>query len=78
MKQETYRSIGAILGLLVGVAAIMVLSSSVTLTGSGALIAGFCFGAGGCVAGGIIGERVFRKRNRDTKSNATRQGETKT
>ena len=50
MKTETSRSIGAIIGLTLGITIMW----SLGLEG---LIPGFIFGAGGAVAGGMTGER---------------------
>jgi len=58
MTQETYRSIGAIVGVIIGVV-------SMALLGFSGLIAGFCFGAGGAVLGGILGERVYSMRHKN-------------
>ncbi|WP_345683497.1 hypothetical protein [Novipirellula caenicola] len=58
MTQETYRSIGAIAGVITGVV-------SMALLGFSGLIAGFCFGAGGAVLGGILGERVHSMRHKN-------------
>jgi hypothetical protein len=51
MKTETSRSIGAIIGLTLGIAIMWAL-------GLGGMIPGFFFGAGGAVAGGMTGERL--------------------
>lgn len=50
MKTETKRSIGAIIGLSTGIALMWALK----LYG---LVPGFIFGAGGAVAGGMLGEK---------------------
>jgi|GEM_PF-1413170 len=50
MKKDTRRSIGAIIGLSLGISVMWSL-------GLGGLIYAFVFGAGGAVAGGMIGER---------------------
>lgn len=52
MNRENYRTVGAILGLAVGI----LLMVAVGLNG---LIAGAIFGAGGCVLGGISGEKLY-------------------
>ncbi|TWU26469.1 hypothetical protein Pla52o_03220 [Novipirellula galeiformis] len=57
MSQETYRSLGAIAGVITGVV-------SMALLGFSGLIAGFCFGAGGAVLGGILGERFHGWRHK--------------
>lgn len=51
MKRETFRVIGAISGLLIG---LMVMY----LLGMGGLVPAAVFGAGGCVLGGISGEQI--------------------
>ncbi|MGV3485331.1 MAG: hypothetical protein ACO1RT_13005 [Planctomycetaceae bacterium] len=51
MNRDTRRSIGAITGLTIGLTAMWLLD----LHG---LIAAFIFGAGGAVAGGMIGEKI--------------------
>lgn len=56
MTQEAYRSIGAIAGLIIGIALMLAL-------GYGGMIPGFLFGAGGAVAGGISGEKIYAKRH---------------
>ena len=58
-SRDTYRSIGAILGLSVGVITMSAL-------GFGGLVAGAIFGASGCVAGAIVGEQLHAKRRRDS------------
>ncbi|TWU45914.1 hypothetical protein Q31b_10900 [Novipirellula aureliae] len=57
MTKETYRSIGAIVGITIGVFAMWLLNF-------GGLVPGFFFGAGGAVVGGISGERIFARMNR--------------
>lgn len=56
MSRESYRSIGAIIGLVIGFALMK-------LAGQGDIVAGAIFGAGGALSGGIIGERVHAMRN---------------
>jgi len=51
MKTETSRSIGAIIGLTLGVAIMWA-------SGLHGLIPGFIFGAGGAVVGGMTGEKL--------------------
>lgn len=58
-SRDTYRSIGAILGLSAGVITMSAL-------GFGGLVAGAIFGASGCVAGAIVGEQLHAKRRRDS------------
>jgi hypothetical protein len=53
MRTDTKRSIGAILGLSIGV-------SVMWMMGLGGLVYAFIFGAGGCVMGGMIGERILQ------------------
>ncbi len=55
MSKDTYRSIGAILGLCLGLGLMIAI-------GWGGMIPGAVFGAGGAVAGGISGEKVFAWR----------------
>lgn len=57
MSEDTYRSIGAISGLVIG----MVVMFSL---GFGGMIPGALFGAGGAVAGGICGEKFYTSRNK--------------
>lgn len=52
MTEDASRSVGAIAGLCLGLAIMFAL-------GLGGMIPGALFGAGGAVAGGIIGEKVF-------------------
>lgn len=56
MTVDGFRSIGAITGLVIGLALMIGL-------GYGGMIPGFLFGAGGAVAGGISGEKLYAKRN---------------
>ena len=56
MSRDRYRSIGAILGLIVGLLLMV-------LAGQGGVLGGATFGAGGTLAGGIIGEKVHALRN---------------
>ncbi|MDF1841346.1 MAG: hypothetical protein P1U77_07920 [Rubripirellula sp.] len=58
-SRDTYRSIGAILGLSAGVLTMSAL-------GFGGLVAGAIFAASGCVAGAIVGEQLHAKRRRDS------------
>ena len=50
MNQERYRSLGSIIGLALGVGLMLALGFS-------GIIPGAVFGAGGCVAGAIAGEK---------------------
>ncbi|MEM9365719.1 MAG: hypothetical protein AAGD07_06960 [Planctomycetota bacterium] len=52
MNREGYRSVGAIAGLLSGIA-------MMTWLTSGGLVIAAVFGAGGAVAGGMLGEQVY-------------------
>jgi outer membrane lipoprotein SlyB len=52
MTEESSRSVGAILGLVIGLGLMFLL-------GFGGMIPGALFGAGGAVAGGVTGEKVF-------------------
>ena len=56
MSKDNYRSIGAIVGLGIG----LVLMFALEL---GGMIPGAVFGAGGAVLGGISGEKVFAWRH---------------
>ncbi|MEM9643740.1 MAG: hypothetical protein AAF989_02005 [Planctomycetota bacterium] len=56
MTRDNYRTIGAITGLVIGIALMLLL-------GQGGLIASAIFGAGGCVLGGVTGEK-FHDRGR--------------
>lgn len=56
MSREIYRSIGAIIGLVIGF-------TMMKLAGQGGVLPGAIFGAGGALAGGMIGERVHALRN---------------
>jgi hypothetical protein len=55
MSREGYRSVGAIIGLMIGF-------SLMKLTGQSGVLPGALFGAGGALAGGILGERVHAMR----------------
>ncbi len=57
MSREGYRSVGAILGLGLGIALM-------TLLGQSGVLPGAIFGAGGALAGGILGEKTHGLRNR--------------
>jgi len=57
MTKETYRSIGAISGMTIGVFAMWLFQF-------GGLVPGFFFGAGGAVLGGMSGEWLFARMNR--------------
>ena len=58
MSKDNYRSIGAILGLAIGLGLMFVM-------GLGGMIPGAVFGAGGAVLGGITGEKIFAWRHVD-------------
>lgn len=55
MSEQVYRSLFAILGLVLGMLLMVGL-------GFGGMIPGAIFGAGGAVLGGITGERIARRR----------------
>lgn len=55
MNEQLYRSLFAILGLVLGMLLMVGL-------GFGGLVPGAIFGAGGAVLGGITGERIARRR----------------
>ncbi len=57
MTIDSSRSIGAILGLVLGIALMVLL-------GFGGMIPGAIFGAGGSVCGGILGEKAYQWLNR--------------
>ncbi|MCO8120314.1 hypothetical protein NHH03_01100 [Stieleria sp. TO1_6] len=59
MSRESFRSIGAVLGLVLGILVMW-------LAGQRGVLPGAIFGAGGALAGGVIGERIhaFRHRQR--------------
>lgn len=52
MSRDNYRTIGAVLGLVIGTGLMMA-------AGLQGLVAGAIFGAGGCVLGGISGEKIY-------------------
>ena len=56
MTEQGWRSLCAVIGLLLG----MVL---MVASGQGGMIGGAIFGAGGAVLGGMVGERIARRRN---------------
>lgn len=58
LSRETYRKIGALLGLAIGIGLMLLL-------GFGGLVAGAIFGAGGCVAGAISAEQLHDRTSRD-------------
>jgi outer membrane lipoprotein SlyB len=55
MTQDTYRTIGALTGLAAGVLL------TVAVGYSGQIIPSALLGAGGCVAGAIIAERIHTR-----------------
>ncbi|WDQ16905.1 hypothetical protein [Rhodopirellula sp. P2] len=55
MSRDNYRTIGAIVGLALGIGAMFLLGMS-------GIVPGALFGAGGCVIGGIAGEQIFDRR----------------
>ena len=60
MTEQTYRTIGSLLGLAMGIALMMLLGLRGTTSSA-------LFGAGGCVAGAITAERIYassRRRDR--------------
>ena len=61
MSKENYRTIGAVIGLALGIALTI---GVMIITGHSSMIAGALFGAGGAVAGGISGEKVHQWRRR--------------
>lgn len=56
MSRERYRSLGAITGLVIGLALMA------ALTGGGLVLAAV-FGAGGAVSGGMLGERIYDRNH---------------
>jgi outer membrane lipoprotein SlyB len=57
MTKDNFRTIGAVIGLVLGLAMMIGLGFS-------SMVAGFLFGAGGAVAGGISGEKLHARRRR--------------
>lgn len=57
MTEQGYRSIGAITGLVSGLFLMRAI-------GQGGLVAAFCFGVGGTLIGGMIGERLHSSGDR--------------
>ncbi|KLU06593.1 putative signal peptide and transmembrane protein [Rhodopirellula islandica] len=55
MSRDNYRTVGAIVGLALGIGAMF-------LFGMSGIVPGAMFGAGGCVIGGIAGEQIFDRR----------------
>lgn len=53
MTLQTYRSIGALIGLAIGIGVMLTL-------GIRGIIPSAIFGAGGCVAGGVTAEQIYR------------------
>ena len=56
MNEDTYRTIGAIIGLAAGIGMMITLGMS-------GMVPGALFGAGGAVAGGICGEKLYASRH---------------
>ena len=56
MTRDTFRSIGAITGLIAGFALMRLL-------GQGGVLVGAVFGAGGALLGGIVGEQLYGTRD---------------
>ncbi|WP_198953776.1 hypothetical protein [Rhodopirellula sp. MGV] len=56
MTRDRYRSIGAIIGLVVGF-------SLMKAFGLGGVLVGAVFGASGALIGGIVGEQVYGPRD---------------
>ncbi|MCS7470460.1 hypothetical protein NZK35_27735 [Stieleria sp. ICT_E10.1] len=56
MSRESYRSVGAIVGLGLGIALMV-------MAGQGGVLPGAIFGAGGALAGGILGEKIHAMRH---------------
>ncbi|SMP61677.1 hypothetical protein SAMN06265222_107149 [Neorhodopirellula lusitana] len=57
MTRDTFRTVGAITGLVVGL-------SLMSLFGLGGIVYAAIFGAGGTVIGGISGERIHDRSQR--------------
>ncbi len=57
MTEDNYRTIGAVTGVTLG----LVLMYCI---GWGGMIPGAIFGAGGAVAGGIVGEKLYARKQR--------------
>lgn len=60
MRRDPYRSVGALVGLGLGIWLMFLLTD-------GGMIAGAVFGAGGAVLGGMSGERLHAWRNRSSE-----------
>ncbi len=60
MSEQTYRTIGALLGLALGIALMLVL-------GLRGIAFSALFGAGGCVAGAITAERIYASNRRQDR-----------
>lgn len=58
MTEQGYRSVGAVTGMVVGLVLMRVV-------GHAGLVATFCYGAGGTVIGGMIGERLHEQRGNE-------------
>ncbi len=57
MSEEIYRSVGSIVGLVLGI----VLMRSL---GFGGIVSGALYGAGGCVAGAVLAEKLYAWKGR--------------
>lgn len=57
MTEDTFRTIGAVTGLILGIGLMMGL-------GYTGMVPGAIFGAGGTVAGGMSGEKFYQWRGR--------------
>ncbi|QDV46692.1 hypothetical protein Enr13x_66010 [Stieleria neptunia] len=55
MSRDSYRSVGAIVGLGLGIGLML-------MAGQGGVLPGAIFGAGGAMAGGILGEKIHAMR----------------
>ena len=62
MQVETYRKIGALIGLSLGFGLMYAL-------GTVDLVRAFCFGVGGCLVGSLTAEAVGRRRVSPDESN---------
>lgn len=60
MTEQNYRSIGAIVGLSAGIGLMVLLGYS-------GIVASALFGAGGCVSGAIVAEKLYARNRRKDK-----------
>ena len=58
MTRDRFRSIGALIGLALGILIM-------TALGQSGVLAGAFFGAGGALIGGILGEQIHARQDRE-------------